>query len=530
MTAGGIRRRCRCRDESGKDLGTTCPKLSQRSHGSWQLRHELSASSEGKRRTFRRDGFGTKGAAQEVLDDLRTLLAIADDSDDREAITQLVMSLGSKDALPTPDEVRRDLRAGRDLGDKTTVGEWLDQWLEQETHRKATEVSYESHVRLYLKPLIGDKRLDRLTVGHLVEMFNAIEDGNDQIEAANADRRALLERIKATSTRADKRALRAELAALPPFRRPVGPSSRQRIRATLRAAINDAIAQQLCTFNPAQHVQIATEKPRPLIWTAERVQEWQETGQRPSAVMVWTPAQAGAFLDYVAEHDPEFEAMWHLMVFRGPRRGEVAGLAWTEMRLDVGTVQISSQITEVEYKIAEGAPKSEAGIRTVPLDAESLRLLKAHRKRQVARKLELGTAWVDSGKVFTADDGSHLRPSWIGDRFEKLYTAAGLPPVRLHDLRHVAATLMLAAKVDMKVVQATLGHSMMSTTSDLYTSVLPELAQAAAEQVVTIVPRAPRETLGHPSGTQAGDSGPTRNGGDRRNDENVQVDGGLSAV
>lgn len=530
MTAGGIRRRCRCRDDNGKDLGSKCPKLSQRSHGAWQLRHELAQDEAGKRRTFRRNGFETKGAAQVVLDDLRTLLALADDEDDREAITQLLTSLGPKDSLPTADEVSRKLRAGQALGDKITVGEWLERWLKQETHRKATEVSYESHVRLYLKPLIGDKRLDRLTVGHLVEMFNAIDDGNDKIEAANADRRALVERIKATSSRADKRALRAELAALPPFRRPVGPSSRQRIRATLRAAINDAIVQQLCTFNPAQHVQIPTEKPRPLIWTAERVEEWQTTGQRPSSVMVWTPAQAGAFLDYVAEHDPEFEAMWHVMVFRGPRRGEVAGLAWTEVRLDAGTVQISNQITEVEYKIAEGAPKSEAGIRTIPLDAESLRLLKAHRKRQVARKLELGTGWVDSGKVFTGDDGAHLRPSWIGDRFEKLYATAGLPPIRLHDLRHVAATLMLAAKVEMKVVQETLGHSVMSTTSDLYTSVLPELAQAAAEQVVTVVPRAPKVTPGRPSGTPDADSGPMRNGGDRRGDEKVQVDGGLSAV
>jgi integrase len=507
MTAGGIRRRCRCRDENGKDLGAACPKLTQRGHGTWQLRQELAATADGTRRTFRREGYDTKKLAEADLGRVRELMNLAgeDDEEDRDAIATLLMAITAKDSLPAAEEVRRKLRAGLELSSKLTVGEWLDKWMKQESHRKATEVSYESHVRLYLKPKIGDVRLDRLTVGRLVEMFNLIDDDNDAIEANNADRRALEAQVKATSKRAEKRALREQLATLEPYRRVVGPSSKQRIRATLRAAINDAIAEQKVTFNPAAHVDMETRKPRPIIWTAARVEEWQQTGLRPGPVMVWTPQHAGAFLDYVADHDAEREALWHLAVFRGPRRGELAGLSWTEVDTDAGDIQITSQLTEVEYEVVEGAPKSVAGERTIPVDAEGVRLLKAHKRRQAEERLRLGGAWVASGMVFTKPDGSPLRPSWIGDQFERLYKGAGLPPIRLHDLRHVAATLMLASgQIDMKVVQETLGHSALATTSDIYTSVLPEVGRAAAEATAAMVPRrAPRNPTGHPAGTQS---------------------------
>jgi integrase len=504
VTTGGIRRRCRCRDEAGKDLGSRCPKLTQRGHGAWQLRQELEPTEDGTRRTFRRNGYATKTLAQDDHDQLRELINLADEEEDRDAIATLLMDLGPKDPLPTPEDVRRKLRTGQKLDSKLTVGDWLNQWIKQQTHlRKSTRSLYETQIRLYLEPKIGHVRLGRLTVGHLHEMFATIEDDNDAIAANNADRKALEQQVRDTDKRAEKRALRAQLAELPPHRRIVGGASQQRIRGCLRKAINDAIAEQLATFNAAKHITIQAKRHKPIIWTAERVAEWQVSGLRPGPVMVWTPAQAGVFLDYVAEHDQDFEPLWHLAAYRGPRRGEMAGLKWTEVNLAAGTIEISKQLTEVDYDVEEGAPKSLAGERTIPVDDEGMRLLRAHRKRQLAERLRLGGAWVESGRVFTKPDGSSLRPSWIGDQFERLYTAAGLPPIRLHDLRHTAATLMLAAKVEMKIVQEILGHSAIAVTADLYTSVLPELAKAAAESTFAIVPRAPKKTLGHPSGTRA---------------------------
>ncbi len=107
-------------------------------------------------------------------------------------------------------------------------------------------------------------------------------------------------------------------------------------------------------------------------------------------------------------------------------------------------------------------------------------------------RLVWGEAWVGSGKVFTREDGSALDPEWVSDEFIRLCIDADLPPIRLHDLRHGAASLMLAANVDMKVVQETLGHANLATTANTYTSVYPDVALAAAEAASVIVPRRAR--------------------------------------
>ena len=85
---------------------------------------------------------------------------------------------------------------------------------------------------------------------------------------------------------------------------------------------------------------------------------------------------------------------------------------------------------------------------------------------------------------------SDQHPAAITDRFHELVEVADLPPVRLHDLWHGAASLMLAAGVDLKVVQETLGHSSITLTSDTYTSVYPAVAAAAADAAAALAPRA----------------------------------------
>ncbi|MDN5915074.1 MAG: site-specific integrase [Pseudonocardia sp.] len=291
--------------------------------------------------------------------------------------------------------------------------------------------------------------------------------------------------------------------------RPVGPASVQRIRATLRGALSDAVRQGLLTTNPAALVKLPTaRKPKGLVWTADRVERWQAQvdqltakGKRlrkarelvatPSAVMVWRPDQLGQFLDSAAEH--RLYALWHLYAFRGLRRGEACGLEWPEVDLTGSTIAIVRQRISTRGVVYEDVPKSDAGIRTISLDAGTVAALRAHRKRQMAERLATGASWVMSDKVFCAEDGSPLNPNDISEWFEDLTLDAGLPPIRLHDLRHVAASLMLAAGVDMKVVQETLGHSNIGLTANTYTSIYPDVATAAAEATAAIVPRAQRD-------------------------------------
>ncbi|GIJ09166.1 tyrosine-type recombinase/integrase [Micromonospora andamanensis] len=524
---GSVFRRCACRDPlTGKQYGQSCPKLNQRRHGTWGVRQELPSNAEGERRTFRRSGYSTATEAQADLDAVRALLAIpdADDVDGRQRMGDLLERVASdREPLPDLEETRRKFRSGQSLTARITVGEWLDTWLAGRKIRRNTINRYGRDIRLHLKPRIGNIRLDRLRVSHLTEMFNAIVERNIEIEEANALRRAAIDELKSLKGRERRRAARAAIAEMPPFRRTVGPTTRRHIRATLRAALNDAITQELITFNPAAHVELdPVRRPRAMVWTDERVARWQATNERPSPVMVWTPEQTGAFLDFIA--DDELYALFHLIAFRGLRRGEACGLRPEDLDLKGKTLTVATQLVEISGEIEENAPKSDAGNRIVALDRDSLKVAKRHLKRQRKAQEEAGAAWVESGRLFTRPTGEWVEPNWLSDYFDRLVRKAGLPPIRLHDLRHGAATIALAAGTEMKVVQDMLGHSSISLTSDTYTSVLPELAREAAEAAVRLVPRqGSRRSAGLTSGSQRPSASTPSSGKDRKSGKKHQV-------
>ncbi|MBP2359930.1 hypothetical protein JOF59_002330 [Streptomyces clavifer] len=247
------------------------------------------------------------------------------------------------------------------------------------------------------------------------------------------------------------------------------------------------VGQQIITFNPASHVEIdPVRKPKALVWTDERVTKWEQTGEKPSPVMVWTPQQTGAFLDFFAED--RLYAMWHLIAFRGLRRGEACGQPWSETNLDTHSLTVSSQLVQDGWGIEASDPKTDSGYRVVALDDDTVDVLKRYRERQGQDRKKWGTAWVETGHVFTQEEGSWLHPGKVTDLFERLVAASGLPPIRLRDLRHGAATLMLAAGIDIKIVSDTLGHSDTRITRDIYQSVLPHVGRSAAETTAKPVP------------------------------------------
>ncbi|MGW4426459.1 tyrosine-type recombinase/integrase [Streptosporangium sp. NPDC004631] len=123
-----------------------------------------------------------------------------------------------------------------------------------------------------------------------------------------------------------------------------------------------------------------------------------------------------------------------------------------------------------------------------------LRTMAQGRKQLLRERLEWGEAWVDSERVFTKENGEPLRPEYVSERFGTLAGRAGLPPVRLRDLRHGAATMPLTAGVPIKVISEILGHATSSFTSDMYTSVAEELSEQAAAAIAAFVPRQKRNT------------------------------------
>jgi integrase len=233
-----------------------------------------------------------------------------------------------------------------------------------------------------------------------------------------------------------------------------------------------------------------------LVWTVEREARWRITGKRPSPVMVWTPEQTGHFLASATE-DPLY-AMYHVIALRGLRRGEAVGLRWVNVDLGSATLIVCEQIVQLGWTTEHTTPKANSE-RIVALDRWTVEVLRLHRAKQAAELRVLGTTPEDVGFVFTRADGHVHHPSYATSHFAELIKAADLPPIRLHDLRHGAATLALASGADLKVVQEMLGHSSITITADTYTSVLPQVARAAAEGVADLVPRRLRELTVYPA-------------------------------
>ena len=131
----------------------------------------------------------------------------------------------------------------------------------------------------------------------------------------------------------------------------------------------------------------------------------------------------------------------------GLRRGESCGLRRTDTDLHTATATIRWQITQLGWDPVQGAPKSDAGERTVALDADTITDITRWRQEHDKEKETAGNAWAGSGFEFTGERGNPLHPATVTSMFQLIAYLAGLPPIRLHDLRHGAATLLQVSGV-----------------------------------------------------------------------------------
>ncbi|MEW1752039.1 hypothetical protein [Streptomyces angustmyceticus] len=130
----------------------------------------------------------------------------------------------------------------------------------------------------------------------------------------------------------------------------------------MRAALNVAVARGLIVCNAAAHAELAAAKRRKaLVWTAERIAGWLRTGEKPSPVMVWTPEQAGQFLDFLADTEERRYGLHHVITLRGPRRGEACGLRKTDRNRTRKTPAIATQLVLDGWEVIEHAPKTDSG-------------------------------------------------------------------------------------------------------------------------------------------------------------------------
>jgi integrase len=308
-----------------------------------------------------------------------------------------------------------------------TFGEWLDKWLEEykkNTISEHTCESYQSLIKVHIKPAFGKIRINMLQPDHLQTFYNQkLLDGRHDGKGGLSTR--MVNYLHVVISQALEKAL-------------------------MLGFINRNVAKMT---NPPK---VKNKKPCPL--TEEEL------------------------LKFVAEarDDRDFPA-YVLVATTGLRRGELLGLQWDCVDLDKKIIVVKRQLIPHNngLKLLE-TTKSKSSRRKINITDDAVRELKAHKERQDKEKEgPLGSVYQDNNMVFAKADGSYIGPSNFTKRFQRILKRAGLRKVGIHNFRHMHASLLLARGVQQKIIQERLGHSSISITLDLYSHLADNLQQQA---------------------------------------------------
>jgi integrase len=312
------------------------------------------------------------------------------------------------------------------------LSEYLEEWVAKRLTgvKPNTRKRYADTIRLHINPVIGHIKLAKLTK---LDVENLIINRRDQ-------------------------GLSAKYLEL--------------IRSVLHGAIQRAVDLDLLPRNVVKAVKLTDD-------------------DEDHEFTVWDHEQTAKFLA-LADED-KLAAYWRLALHTGMRKGELLALKWADLDLRQGRVMVRRTVTRDEKgQFILGTPKSKHSRRAIAISKVTNQALLVHRQCQLEQRVRLGTAYQDEDFVFADEFGKMIHPNTLSNRFHALQGRTGNPRLRVHDLRHTAATLMLANNIHPKVVSEMLGHANVMITLNLYSHVTMTLQQQAADLLEVTISEAMR--------------------------------------
>jgi len=321
------------------------------------------------------------------------------------------------------------------LTERQTLEHFLQEWLERSLKVRAKPRAHESFstiVRLHIVPMLGKVQLAKLQPQHVQRL---LDDKSKQ---------------------------------------GLSPQTVSNIRTVLRSALAQAQKWGLTPRNVAALVD------------APRIHRMQ--------IRPLDPENSRKLID--AAKASRFEAVYITALTLGLRRGEVLGVRWCDVDFDSRTLRVNQSIQRL-LTGAESGPKSalratdtktDGSRRTIAIPDSVVRALRLQRARQAQERLAAGSSWYDHDLIFTNQSGGPLEPKVLARDYKTLLKKAGLPTtLRFHDLRHSAATLLLAQGVHPRAIMELLGHSSITVTMNTYGHVLPAMMRNAADKMDAIL-------------------------------------------
>ena len=333
-----------------------------------------------------------------------------------------------REAIRARNEMLRELEQGTlAMGPQRKLGEYLEDWIEnvhKDKLRVSTYVKYRKLIK-YIIPELGGVWLQKLTPEQVRRFYTKMSKEGG----------------------ARKQGLSTKTV--------------HEIHGVLHLALENAVRWSYVSRNVCDLVDppsIVSREPTPL-----------------------TLEQAQALLESVREH--RLEVLLSVAVVTGMRRGELVALRWSNIDFERNTLLVLHTVDYIPgYGYVETEPKTKAGKRSISLPSFLVGMLKEYRKGILERQLKVGQAWENRDLVFPDLHGGYFNPGYLDKLFKKLLCEAGVSHMHFHDLRHSAATILLAMGVNIKVIQELLGHSDIAITLRVYGHLLPSMQAEAVEK------------------------------------------------